>query len=64
MAVVQSSGTIQANCTFEELSELLGNTIVSTSKIADVVAVVSNRYDHPYSIKSFERTRRNTSQHT
>ena len=64
MAVVQSSGTMQAKCTFQELSELLGNTIVSAFKISDVVAVVPDRYDHPYSIKSFERTRRNTCQHT
>ena len=64
MAVVESSGIMQANCTFEELSEILGNTIVSAFKIADVVVVVPDRYDHPYSIKSFERTRINTCQHT
>ena len=64
MAVVPSSRTMQANCTFEELSELLGNPIVSAFKIANVVVIVSDRYDHPYLIKSLEGTRRNTCQHT
>ena len=62
MAFVQSMTTKDV-VTFDDFSNSLCSVIKQSFNLADFVAVVPDRYDFPYSIKSFERSRRNTFQY-
>ena len=59
MALVQSSSANNV-LTFEDLSVTFVSHIIDSFKLANIVALVPDRYDLKHSIKSFERSRRNT----